>query len=98
MDLSKSAEGPKTDSRPRSRAIVLWSRTARGGPAGPWKLLNNSRLLRALFKPLRSFMPILTFRRRGFVFRHADVRELLSRDEDFTIAEINAPSMDRVNG
>jgi cytochrome P450 len=61
-------------------------------------LANNGRLLRALCWPLRRCKPILVVGRRVVVTRHDDVREVLSRDEDFTIAEVNAAAMDRVNG
>ena len=61
-------------------------------------LANNARLLRALFWPLRRFTPILVFGRRVIVTRHADVAEVLDRDTDFTVAEVNGAAMDRVNG
>ena len=63
-----------------------------------FSLANNARLLRALFWPLRRFKPILVVGRRVIVTRHTDVAEVLERDTDFTIAEVNAAAMDRVNG
>jgi cytochrome P450 len=75
----------------------------RGGIAGRLRstlinLANNAPLLRALSWPLLRFKPIVILGRRALVVRHADVSEVLTRDEDFTIAEVNAASMDRVNG
>ena len=62
-------------------------------------LLNNPDLLRALFRPVQRFCPTLPLgRQRVIVTRFRDVCEVLDRDEDFTIAEVNAATMDRVNG
>lgn len=62
------------------------------------RLANDAPLLRKLAWPLRRFKPILMVGRVALVTRHADVQEVLSRDEDFTVAEGNAAPMDRVNG
>ena len=76
--------GRQTSRRPpRSRAAAL---------------LNNPDLLRALFRPVQRFRPTLTVGGRVIVTRHRDVCEVLERDEDFTIAEVNAARMDRING
>ncbi len=61
-------------------------------------LANNGPLLRKLSRPLLRFMPILKVAKLVVVTRHADVVEVLSRDGDFTVAEGNGPTMDRVNG
>lgn len=61
-------------------------------------LANNGPLIRRLSWPLLRFKPILAVGKLVFVTRHDDVREVLSRDEDFTVAEGNAAAMDRVNG
>ncbi|MGH9164177.1 MAG: cytochrome P450 [Acidimicrobiales bacterium] len=62
------------------------------------KLANNPRLLLRLARPVRRFLPILVVGRRVIVTRHADVCEILERDDVFTVADANGPTMDRVNG
>jgi cytochrome P450 len=54
-------------------------------------------LLRFAFKVLRRFRP-LTVAGNTLVTRYADARDVLGRDRDFTIAEINAANMARLNG
>lgn len=54
--------------------------------------------MRTVTGPLQRFCPILRIGQQVFVFRYPDVREVMTRDEDFTIAEINGAVMDRVNG
>ncbi len=61
-------------------------------------LLNNTTLLRRVFAVLRRVAPVLVLGKAVIVTRHADVAAVLDRDEDFTIAELNASVMDRVNG
>ena len=51
-----------------------------------------------MFAVLRRVMPVARLGRRVVVSRHADVVEVLRRDEDFTIAEVNAPSIHRWSG
>jgi cytochrome P450 len=62
------------------------------------RLANNAALLRLLARPLRRFVPVLSIGRVVVVTRHADVVDVLERDEDFTIAEVNAATMDRIDG
>lgn len=62
------------------------------------QLATNGRLLRAAFWPLRRFKPILFLGRRVIITRHSDVSEVLARDEDFTVAEVNGAAMARMNG
>lgn len=62
------------------------------------KLANNGALIRKLSWPLLRFKPILSVGKLVVVTRHEDVCEVLARDEDFTVAEGNAATMDRVNG
>src|SRR3954454_25378303 len=62
------------------------------------RLANNAALLRLLARPLRRFVPVLSIGRVVLVTRHADVVDVLERDEDFTIAEVNAATMDRIDG
>jgi cytochrome P450/glutathione S-transferase len=54
-------------------------------------------LLRFAFKLLRRFRPILVIRKTVVVSRHRDVKEILARDEEFTISEINQNRMDRAH-
>jgi len=61
-------------------------------------LLNNTALLRRVFAVLRRVAPVLVLGKAVIVSRHHDVAAVLDRDEDFTIAELNASVMDRVNG
>ena len=53
---------------------------------------------RLAFALLRRVAPILVIGRRVIVSRHADCLEILTRDADFTIAEVNGERFDRVNG
>ena len=62
------------------------------------EIAGNPRLLRAVFAFLRHFKPVWTFGQNAIVTRHPDVVETLTRDQDFTIAEINAFRMDRISG
>lgn len=59
--------------------------------AKPW-------LLRPVFTCLRRVAPVLSLGSRVVVSRHADVVDVLRRDEEFTVAEVNSPSMVRWNG
>lgn len=52
--------------------------------------LSSPGVLRPTFTFLRSVCPIFVFRKRAVITRHADVIEILTRDTEFTIAEINA--------
>ncbi|MGH9179019.1 MAG: cytochrome P450 [Acidimicrobiales bacterium] len=60
--------------------------------------LTSPRVLRPVFAVLRRVAPRARFRKQMIVSRHADVVEILRRDEDFTIAEINGPSIHRWSG
>lgn len=60
--------------------------------------LTGRAVLRPLFGVLRRHAPLLKVGKRVIVSRHADVLEVLGRDADFTIAEVNGPSIDRING
>jgi cytochrome P450 len=62
------------------------------------ELAANPRLLRAAFALLRRLRPVWKFGATAIVTRYADVVEILNRDLDFTIAEINAANMDRISG
>jgi len=65
------------------------------------KLLNfliRPGILRPVFALLRRFSPILLLGKRAIVTRNADVIEVLKRDADFTIRQINAPKIDQIGG
>ena len=61
-------------------------------------LLNNYGPTRLAFRFLRQFAPVLVVGKTAIVTRHADCEEIFERNQDFTISELNAPVMDRVNG
>ncbi len=58
-------------------------------------IASSPGLLRFAFKLLRRFRPIFVVRKSVIVSRHDDVVEVLKRDQEFTIAEINQEHMDR---
>jgi cytochrome P450/glutathione S-transferase len=65
------------------------------------KLLNfliGPGILRPVFTLLRRFFPILLLGKRAIVTRHNDVIEVLKRDTDFTIGQINAKKIDQIDG
>ena len=75
---------------------------ARGSRRG-WRdalvrLLTGPRVLRPVFAVLRRAAPVVRIGGRTVVARHADVVEVLRRDDVFTIAEINAARMERWSG
>lgn len=56
------------------------------------RLLNwlvSPGFLRPVFRVLRRVCPILVIGKHALITRHADVVEVLSRDTDFTISEVN---------
>ena len=61
-------------------------------------VLNDAVLLRRLLRPVQRLRPILVLGGQVLVTRHPDVCEVLSRDEDFTVADNNGPRLDRLNG
>jgi cytochrome P450 len=61
-------------------------------------MLTGAAVQRILFTVLRKHMPIVVFGKKALVTRDSDVRQALARDTEFTIAEINAPNMLRLNG
>lgn len=62
------------------------------------EVLTGPGVLRPVSELLREHAPILQLGKRVVVSRHADVLEVLVRDRDFTIHEVNAPSIERTNG
>ncbi len=84
-------------SLPLPKATITAART-RFVKSATVRLANNASLIRTLSWPLLRFKPILVVGKLVFVTGHAEVREVLARDEDFTVAETNGATMDRVNG
>lgn len=60
--------------------------------------LNDYRLVLPAFLLAQRLAPVLVVGKTVLVTRHADCTDVFARDEEFTIAELNAPVMDRVNG
>jgi len=85
-------------------SVGLWF-----GPAGRKKAiralrlravagLDNTAVLRKVFGLLRRVAPVLVLPKVVLLTRHDDMVELFDRDDDFTVAELSATVMDRVNG
>lgn len=55
-------------------------------------------VLRPVFAVLRGLFPVLKVGNRVVVSRHADVLDVLTRDQDFTISQVNGPPIDLING
>ena len=55
-------------------------------------------LFRAVSALLRRFFPFLKIGKKLIVTRHKDVTEILRRDSDFTISQINGPNINDLNG
>lgn len=55
-------------------------------------------MLRPIFTFLRKMFPILVLGKRAIVTRHPDVIEVLKRDTDFTIAEVNEARINASDG
>ncbi|HEX8243458.1 MAG TPA: hypothetical protein VF541_08185 [Longimicrobium sp.] len=60
--------------------------------------LTGRAVLRPVSSVLRRHAPLLKLGPRVIVSRHADVLDVLSRDREFTISQVNGPSIDRING
>ncbi len=60
--------------------------------------LTGPGVLRPVSGLLRKHAPVLKLGTRVVVSRHADVLDVLTRDRDFTISQVNGPSIDRING
>lgn len=52
-------------------------------------------LIRTLMSIPRGIAPVITLGSRVFVFRNGDVREILGRDKEFTLAQVNGESISR---
>lgn len=63
-----------------------------------FNLLTRPGFLRPIFTFLRKMFPILVLGKKAIVTRHPDVIEVLNRDTDFTIAEINEARINQSDG
>lgn len=61
-------------------------------------LMNDARLLRRLFWPLQRFRPVLKVGKTVLLTRHADVCEVLARDDDFPVPEGSRATIERLMG
>lgn len=89
------------DQRPRPAVDLVATGAHQPGDTFKDKLFNclvSPRLLRPLFTLLRRVAPILIVGKRAVVTRHPDVLEVLTRDTDFTIAEVNEARIDAIDG
>lgn len=98
--MSTLAPPPPTSGTPPAQPP---SPNSQGGPGLRLKralaaAFTSRAVLRPVSAVLRRHAPILKLGKRVVVSRHADVLELLTRDQDFTIHEVNGPSIDRING
>jgi len=65
------------------------------------KLLNfliQPSILRPVFAILRRWFPILRLGKTAIISRYNDVIEVLKRDGDFSISQINASKIDKIDG
>lgn len=74
-----------------------------GWPRRGWRdrwarFVTSPRAQRPISRVLRRLAPVLQARGRVVVSRHADVVDVLTRDVDFTIAEVNGARMERWSG
>jgi len=60
--------------------------------------LTATDVLRPILGLLRAMKPVLTLGKKAIVTSHAGVVDVLTRDTDFTISQINAPRIDRLDG
>ncbi len=61
-------------------------------------LLIRPCILRPVLAFLRKHFPILVLGKRAILTRFDDVVEVLKRDSDFTISQVNAPKIDQIDG
>ena len=87
------------DGRPL-RALAPSARTTFGERFKAWagSLATGPGVLRFVFGLLRRWKPVFTIGGKTVVTRRVHVLEILERDLDFTIAEINDANMRRVSG
>lgn len=96
MDEHVSEGGPGVHPASVAPLPPGWPRRTARDRVVDW--LARPVVLRPLFSVLRRVAPVLTLGRRVIVSRHADVVDVLRKDLDFTVAEVNAPSMNRWSG
>jgi len=89
------------DERPSAAVDLVATGEHQPGNTFKDKLFNkltSASLLRPVFTLLRRMFPILLRGKFALVTRHADVIEVLNRDTDFTIAEINEARFAEADG
>lgn len=89
------------EARPRPAIDPVEAGTHKPGDTFKDKLfiwLTTPALLRAIFKILRKHAPVLLVGKRLILTRHDDVIEVLSRDTDFTIREVNEERINAIDG
>lgn len=60
--------------------------------------LTSTAVIRPVLNFVRKWRPVLVFRNKVLATSHAAVTDVLNRDTDFTISQINAPRIDRLDG
>lgn len=88
---------------PAAPAAVSHPDLPAGWPRRGWRdrlivVLTGPAVLRPAFAVLRRVAPVLRLGRRTLVVRHADVVDVLARDQDFTVSEVNGARMERWSG
>lgn len=89
------------EARPRPAIDPVAAGTHKPGDTFKDKLfiwLTSPRLLQTVFKLLRKHAPQLLIGKRLILTRHDDVIEVLSRDTDFTIREVNEERINAIDG
>lgn len=66
--------------------------------ATAFRVVTRPSILRPIFAFLRRFAPIVTVGKRTVIARYVDVIEILARDTEFTISQLNGPNMARHDG
>lgn len=61
-------------------------------------VVTGPKIQRSISAVLRRVAPVAKLGKRVIVSRHADVVDVLKRDTDFTVAELNAPNMEKWSG
>lgn len=62
------------------------------------RVANRPELILGLTRPLQRLGPVIATGRSAFVLGHAAAHDVLTRDTDFTVAEVNGAAMARYNG
>ena len=85
------------DHRPPRPAVVP-SPNGSGFGARLAARLTSTQVIRPVLNVVRGFRPVLVFGNKVLATSHAAVTDVLARDTDFTISQVNAPRIDRLDG